>query len=120
MIQTEGLTHVHLIVSDLKRSLHFYKTAFGMEEQFWDGNNVVFLRTPGARDTITLNEQTDAKQIGRSGVDHIGFRLVDGSDLHAAIREAEAAGGQLIERGEHAPGHPFAYVADPDGYVIEL
>ena len=80
----------------------------------------MFLRTPGARDTITLNEQAEAKQIGRGGVNHIGFRLIDGSDLDEAIREAEAAGGQLVERGEHAPGHPFAYVADPDGYVIEL
>jgi len=31
-----------------------------------------------------------------------------------------AAGGTLIERGEHAPGVPFAYVKDPDGYLIEL
>jgi len=31
-----------------------------------------------------------------------------------------AAGGRLVARGEHAPGIAFAYVADPDGYVIEL
>jgi catechol 2,3-dioxygenase-like lactoylglutathione lyase family enzyme len=36
------------------------------------------------------------------------------------IRQVEAAGGRLVERGEHAPGIPFAYVADPDGYLIEL
>ena len=120
MIRTEGLTHVHLIVSDLKRSLHFYSTVFGMEELFRDGGNMVFLRTPGARDTITLNAQADAKSIGRGGVDHIGFRLVNKSDLDVAVREVEAAGGRLIERGEHRPGEPFAYLADPDGYVIEL
>jgi len=31
-----------------------------------------------------------------------------------------AAGGRLVRRGEHAPGVPFAYVSDRDGYVIEL
>ena len=30
------------------------------------------------------------------------------------------AGGRLLRRGEHAPGVAFAYVVDPDGYVIEL
>jgi catechol 2,3-dioxygenase-like lactoylglutathione lyase family enzyme len=31
-----------------------------------------------------------------------------------------AAGGHLVERGEHTPGVPYAYVEDPDGYLIEL
>lgn len=30
------------------------------------------------------------------------------------------AGGALIDKGEHAPGIPYAYVSDPDGYVIEI
>ncbi len=54
------------------------------------------------------------------GVDHFGFRLTEASDLDAAVTEVEAAGGRLIKRGEHAPGVPFAYISDPDGYVIEL
>ena len=29
-------------------------------------------------------------------------------------------GGRLVERGERAPGLPYALVADPDGYVIEI
>ena len=42
------------------------------------------------------------------------------SDLDAAVTEVEAAGGMLVKRGEHAPGVPFAYIRDPDGYLIEL
>ena len=91
-----------------------------MKEQFRDGPNMVFLNTPGAQDSITLNEQPDDPRIGAGGVDHIGFRLVDKADLDDAIRKVEVAGGRLVERGEHAPGAPFAYVADPDGYLIEL
>jgi catechol 2,3-dioxygenase-like lactoylglutathione lyase family enzyme len=119
-IRTEGLTHIHLIVADLKRSLRFYKEAFGMEEQIWEGPDTVFLRTPGARDTVTLNARPDRGAMAQSGVDHFGFRRAAGQSLEEAIRIVEQAGGRLIERGEHAPGRPYAYVADPDGYVIEL
>ena len=33
---------------------------------------------------------------------------------------AQTRGLTHIHRGEHAPGHPFACIADPDGSVIEL
>jgi catechol 2,3-dioxygenase-like lactoylglutathione lyase family enzyme len=121
VIETEGLTHIHLLVSDLERSLRFYKVAFGLEEQFRDGPTMVFLRTPGSRDTITLNaDSARMDRVGRGGVDHFGFRLKPDVDLDAAITEVVAAGGRLVERGEHAPGVPYAYVEDPDGYLIEL
>ena len=120
MIETEGLTHVQLAVVDVHRSLDFYSRVFGMDVQFWDGDDMVFIRTPGARDTITLS-QADRSRAGQpGGIAHIGFRLQDKSRLDDAIQEIVAAGGQLVERGEHAPGQEFAYVADPDGYIIEL
>jgi len=120
MIRTQGLTHLHLVVDDLDRSLRFYREAFGFEESFRDGPAMVFLRTSGG-DSITLNEQPGDPRAGaQGGVDHFGFRRVDGQDLDDAVDEIERAGGRLVERGEHAPGVPFAYVADPDGYLIEL
>jgi catechol 2,3-dioxygenase-like lactoylglutathione lyase family enzyme len=122
MIQTQGLTHIHLVVSDLERSLQFYQTVFGMEERFRDGPKMVFLNTPGSEDLITLNESPDEAQLAgvNGGVAHFGFRLSESSNLDGAISQVEAAGGKLIRRGEHAPCVSFAYVEDPDGYVIEL
>jgi len=122
MIQTQGLTHIHLLVRDLARSLRFYQGVFGMRELFRSGANMVFLQTPGSQDMITLNcDEKEAAQAGDSGgIAHFGFRLADHSQLDAAIAEVERAGGKLIRKGEHSPGVPFAYVADPDGYVIEL
>ena len=122
MIQTKGLYHIHLVVRDLERSLRFYRDGFGMEEQFRSGATMVFLSTPGSDDLVTLNEDpAEVDQAGvNGGVGHFGFKLADASDLDAAIAEVEAAGGRLIRRGEHAPGAPFAYVEDPDGYLIEL
>lgn len=122
MIRTQGLTHIHLVVRDLERSLRFYQRVFGMEERFRDGPRMVFLNTPGSQDLVTLNEDpTEARLAGvNGGVAHFGFRLVKPADLDAAIAEIEAAGGRLVRRGEHGPGAAFAYVEDPDGYVIEL
>ncbi len=122
MIRTQGLTHIHLVVRDLDRSLRFYQGVFGMQEQFRDGPSMVFLNTPGSGDLITLNADPDeAREAGvHGGIAHFGFRLAEGATLDAAIGEVERAGGKLLRRGEHAPGVPFAYVADPDGYVIEL
>ena len=49
MIKTRGLTHIHLMVNDIQRSLGFYKTVFGMEERFWAGDGMVFLNTAGLK-----------------------------------------------------------------------
>ena len=121
MIRTQGLTHIHLVVSDLQRSLRFYREVFGMQERFWDGQNMVFLNTPGSEDTITLRQAEEDDTVGvGGGVAHFGFRLLNKADLNDAIRTIVEAGGSLVEQGEHQPGTPFAYVTDPDGYVIEL
>lgn len=119
MIKTQGLTHIHLFVADLERSLRFYREAFGFQVMFRDGPKMVFLRPPDSSDTITLNEAPDKAGVP-GGVDHFGFRLTDEAQLDHAIQEVQAAGGRLIERGEHVPGVPYAYIADPDGYTIEL
>ncbi len=121
VIETEGLTHVQLVVRDVHRSLAFYKAVFGMEIRYWEGDRMVFIGTPGRRDTITLNQSGDLGRAGAAGgVDHIGFRLLNKSQLDDAIAAVIDAGGRVVERGEHSPDHPFAYVADLDGYVIEL
>ena len=92
------------------------------KERFRDGPKMVFLDTPGSADTITLNEDPAEADVAgvNAGVAHFGFHPQDRSDLDAAIAEVEAAGGTLLRRGEHKPGIPYAYVTDPDGYVIEL
>jgi len=36
------------------------------------------------------------------------------------VKAVKRAGGKLLRRGEFAPGLPYAYVHDPDGYEIEI
>jgi len=119
MIRSRGLNHINLNVADLQRSLRFYQAAFGLEVKFWEGRRMVFLGSPGAKDLITLCEVGSDEPTGSGGVSHFGFAL-GGGDLDECVRQIEAAGGRLLSRGQHAPGVPYAYFADPDGYVIEI
>ena len=121
MIETAGLTHIHLAVRDLARSVSFYQVVFGMQGLEREEEGMVFLRTPGASDTLTLRQAAPGETTGSGGgLDHFGFRLRQPADLEDAIHQVVQAGGRLEERGEHTPGVPYAYVSDPDGYVIEL
>ncbi len=122
MIKTAGLTHIHLVVHDLDVALNFYQNVFGMIEMFRDGPKMVFLNTPGTEDLITLNEDPgESDNAGKNGgVGHFGFRLAKEVSLDEAIAEVKKYGGSLENRGAHGPGHEFAYVRDPDGYLIEL
>ena len=119
MIKTRGLRHININVRDIKRSLEFYRQVFGMRETFRDGE-LVFLTTPGGDDTITLCPAQPSDPVAGGGVSHFGWTVENKADLDEAAKEIERAGGKILNRGEHAPGHPFLYFSDPDGYVIEL
>ncbi len=120
MLKTRGLNHINLNVSDINRSVKFYQQAFGLQVEFWEGKKMVFLNTPGAHDTITLCQVDKGEPIGAGGVSHFGFGAAEKGRLDEMVKQVEQAGGKLLSRGEHAPGIPYAYFADPDGYVIEL
>lgn len=94
MIKTDGITHLHLAVTDMQRSLAFYGNVFGMEELFREGPDLIFLRTPGGNDTLTLNENPSLRaQVGKSGgIQHFGFGIADKSDLDRAVELVEQWG----------------------------
>jgi catechol 2,3-dioxygenase-like lactoylglutathione lyase family enzyme len=118
MVRTYGLTHINLAVRDARQSLQFYRQVFGVEE-YGPGGALVHARTPGCHDVITFDQH--AHNAGESrGIVHFGFRLVSAGDIDAAVDEVERAGGKLLRRGEFSPGYPYAYVADPDGYEVEI
>ena len=83
---------------------------------------MVFLSPPGSKHLITLNEDVKQAELAgqNGGIGHFGFELESPSDLDRAISDVERAGGQLLSRGERSGGMRYAYVADPDGYLIEL
>jgi catechol 2,3-dioxygenase-like lactoylglutathione lyase family enzyme len=119
MVTARMLNHINLNVSDIHRSARFYQEALGLEIGFWEGKRMVFLHSPGAHDTITLCQVGSGDPIGGGGVSHFGFSIGAGN-LDEAVDQIQRAGGRLLSRGKHGGRFPYAYLSDPDGYVIEL
>jgi catechol 2,3-dioxygenase-like lactoylglutathione lyase family enzyme len=118
MVKTHGLTHLALDVRDPDRSLAFYAQVFGVREYYRDERQIQ-VQGPGPHDVLAF-EKAEASAGVLGGISHFGFRLLAPSDIDHAVEEVLRAGGRLLRRGEFAPGYPFAYVADPDGYEIEI
>jgi catechol 2,3-dioxygenase-like lactoylglutathione lyase family enzyme len=118
MVRTYGLTHISLTVRDVERSYQFYRSVFGVEEYYRESGQIQ-AKTPGAHDVIVFNEGT--KHAGKSGgIAHIGFRLVNAADIHAAAKAVEQAGGNILSRGEWEGGEPYLFFNDLDGYEVEV
>jgi catechol 2,3-dioxygenase-like lactoylglutathione lyase family enzyme len=125
-VRTLGLNHVNLVVTDVGRSRAFYETALGFEFVKID-SGITFLTTPGAQDLLALQpsggdlDRLSGKQRSpgdMGGVDHIGF-AVEPDAVDQLIEGVERAGGSLLMSiGEGADRTVF--VADPDGYVLQL
>jgi catechol 2,3-dioxygenase-like lactoylglutathione lyase family enzyme len=119
-IAAEGFNHLHLNVRDLARSIRFYEQAFGLKVDFEAGPDLIFLSPRGGGLSLALHLVGQSEPAGVSGgIQHFGFKLST-DDHDRAIEQVERAGGALVSRGKHDGKYPFAYVSDPDGYMIEL
>jgi predicted enzyme related to lactoylglutathione lyase len=115
MARITGLIYI-VPVRDLDRAAKFYADAFGMEVQFRN-DAIAFVGNPGSDSAIGL--LLDPEHAG-GGPQNVGLHVDHAIDLNAAVADVEAAGGTIVERGEHAPGVPFARFADVDGNLLEM
>jgi catechol 2,3-dioxygenase-like lactoylglutathione lyase family enzyme len=119
-ITAEGFNHLHLNMRDLARSIRFYKEAFGLKVGFSAGPELIFMVPEAGEHSLALHLVKPDEPVGMAGgFQHFGFKL-SVNDHDRAIKQVEQAGGKLVSRGKHGGQFPYAYVSDPDGYVIEL
>ena len=119
-VKAEGFNHLHINVRDLKRSIRFYKEAFGLKVGFSAGPELIFMVPEAGGHSLALHLVAPDEPVGMAGgFQHFGFKL-DVEDHDRVIAQVERAGGKLVSRGKHSGKFPYAYVSDPDGYVIEL
>ena len=121
--------HVGLPVSDLERSVAWYGEALGMTHELTaqvpDGVAIAFMAAPGGeRLELFAVDAADAGWEGpidalRAGVAHTGWVV---GDLDVAFARAVEAGGRVVwpPRDSPEPGRRMAFVADPDGNLVEL
>ena len=118
MVNTYGLTHIALAVSDPQRSLKFYQSVLGVVP-VWESDDFIQAQTPGSRDVLVF-ERAPRKAGKAGGVAHFGFRLTKPADIEAAIQAVRGAGGTITDHGEFVPGEPYLFARDPDGYEFEI
>jgi len=119
MIKTYGLTHIALAVSDLKRTLQFYKEIFGAvpmyQEETW-----AQVQTPGSHDIIVFEERPLIAGKKSGGIQHFGFRLIDTVSIPEIKEKLQQLQAEILDSGEFVPGEPYIFFLDPDGYEIEV
>ena len=125
-ITVERVGHVVLKVSDLTRSLGFYRDVLGLSEvargNFGDGP-MVFLSTGRSHHDIGLVEVGDGARRpegGDIGLYHVALRIGEDLDTLREARDHLGACGVPIQWiADHTVSQSI-YVADPDGNNVEL
>ena len=130
-----GINHVALQVDDLEEAVAFYTGLFGMQEIDFKDGTLVFLTTPGRDDLLALNPGGDwgfpggcAKENPREehlagvqgGAAHFGYMLPSVEEYERVIASVTEFGGRLVVRCDHGGAFTHTYLADPDGYVVEI
>jgi catechol 2,3-dioxygenase-like lactoylglutathione lyase family enzyme len=119
-VQVTGMDHVVLVVSDVERSVAWYRDVLGIPTERldeWRREEVLF---PSLRlDPTTLIDLLPGAPDGRN-VDHIALTVED-VDLEelAASGRFDVVAGPADLFGARGQGIGL-YVRDPDGHVIEL
>ena len=131
----KGIFHTHLVVKDIAKSVRFYTGLFGMRDTGFKDGTLVFLTTPGRDDLLALNpggswgfpggcateNPREEKLAGvQGGAAHFGYMLPSLEDYERAIDSVGEFGGHLVVRCDHGGLFTHTYLADPDGYVVEI
>jgi len=115
--------HVHLKVSDLTRSLAFYRDVLGLSVTQHYGSQAVFLSAGGYHHHIGLNtwESRDGAMPapGTTGLYHVAFLYPTKPDLARAVKKVLGAGVDLEGAADHGVSLAI-YLRDPDGNGVEL
>jgi catechol 2,3-dioxygenase len=126
------LEHLVLNVRDIEASHRFYTEVLGFQ-QCGDLTHTMTMRfyrsDPTRHHDLALVELADPEQAGpvqpwtmdpvRIGVNHFAIGYPDRESWLAQLRHMKALGVEFLVRGNHGMSHS-AYIADPDGYGIEV
>ena len=143
-MKVEGVYHVGFTVSDIERSIEFYRDVLGMTLYKRQQGTAEYLAAitgfPGVRLEVALLRAPDGhgmlellqyvshpapateRETNRPGNAHLCFAV---SDIHEACEELRRRGVRLVSppaeitAGVHRGGYGV-YVRDPDGFTIEL
>ena len=120
------LIHSMVRVLDEARSVAFYDAAFGLQvadRLDFDGFTLIYLSNADQTFELelTVNKgRTDAYTLG-DGYGHLAVSVPDVEAEHARLTAAGLAPRKVVDfRNGDTPVAKFFFIADPDGYQIEV
>lgn len=114
-----------LYVEDVAASLAFYEAAFGLAQGFLheagDYGELVTGETKLAFSSRALMRQL-GKNPSQADSKRPAFEIAfETDDVAGALARAVEAGAALVQEATEQPwGQTISYVADPDGFVVEI
>jgi len=117
------LLHTRYRVSDLERTVSFYRDVLGLEEvrrqTSGRGSQLVFLKAPGSEEEIEICKFDESGPIiVGPDLTHLAFEV---DNLEEFAKQAEAKGYPLSDGPHvHGRGSAIAFIDAPEGYEIEL
>jgi len=117
------LLHTRYRVTDLEKTVSFYKDVLGLEETrrhtSGRGSQLVFFKAPGSEEEIELCKFDESGPvIVGPDLTHLAFEV---DDIEEFARHSAAKGYPLSD-GPHknSDGGAIAFIDAPEGYEIEL
>ncbi len=116
------LLHTRYRVTDLEKTVAFYRDVLGLEEirrhTSGRGSQLVFLKAPGSDEEIELCkfDESGPVVVGPD-VTHLAFEV---DDMEAFAKHAASKGYPLSDGPHKSSSGTIAFVDAPEGYEIEL
>ena len=115
--------HVHLKVSDIERSLQFYRDLLGFEVTQRYGSSAVFISAGGYHHHIGLNtwhsKGAGPAPVHAVGLYHTAILYPTRKDLAVILKRLMDANYPLTGASDHGVSEAI-YLNDPDGNGVEL
>jgi lactoylglutathione lyase len=117
------LLHTRYRVSDLEKTVSFYRDVLGLAEVDRKtsprGSKLVFLKTPQSEELVEICEFAESGPVVIGpDVTHLAFEV---EDLNAFAKHAAAKGYPLSDGPTPtSSGSVIAFVDAPEGYEIEI
>ena len=127
MASINGIAHIQLTVSDMKRSVPFYETLLHSLEMVTLRNRPDYFYCIGGRTGISIAPaapefRQEAFNQRRLGLHHLCLRARSREDVDAIYQTALALDAKILRAPQEdhwAPGYYSVLFEDPDGIRIE-